>query len=91
MARKQQNQEQQLPVIRIGDAEYRLDDLTLNELSELEDVTGSNIDEMNFGSVKVLRHLAFLMERRRDPNVTVEDVGSRITMRSFLGGDNPPA
>lgn len=80
----------QTATIRIGDHEYPLDELTLNELAELEDVTGRTIGDMNFESVKVIRHVAYLFVRRTDPTATPESVGAGITMGSFLGGDNPP-
>lgn len=56
--------------------EFNLEDLTMGELVELEEVAGLEHVQMLMkgqASAKALLAIAYLMKRRDDPNFTVED------------------
>jgi len=67
-----------------------LDDLTIEEVEQVEDITGVPIDELAQQSGRpkgrMLRALAFVVLRRDDPSVTLEDVGK---LRLKLGAPDP--
>jgi hypothetical protein len=50
------------------------EDLTLGELADWEEATGLRVSEMGDGSAKALIGLVWIMKRRKDPTVTLDDV-----------------
>lgn len=62
--------------IRVDGVGYKLGDLTLGELSELEDHTGLPMDAISYGSAKVIMFVVYLVRRRNDPKYTLEDAGN---------------
>ncbi len=54
---------------------YKLGDLTLGELGELEDYTGLPMDAISYGSAKTIAFVVYLVRRRSDPKYTLEDAG----------------
>ena len=49
---------------------------TANELVEIEDLTGANLDEIGTGATpKVIRAVAWIIGRRSNPNLTLEQAG----------------
>lgn len=61
--------------IVIDGTPYKLGDLTLGELSELEDHTGLPMDAIGYGSAKVIQFVVYLVRRRNDPDYTLEKAG----------------
>ena len=61
--------------LKIDGKEYSVDDLTLDELEQLEEAIGVPFDQMEFGSAKVLKHFAHLLISKSDPTYTLEDAG----------------
>lgn len=61
--------------IVIDGTPYKLGDLTLGELSELEDYTGLPMDAISYGSAKTIAFVVFLVRRRSDPDYTLEKAG----------------
>lgn len=57
-----------------------VEDLTIEEVEIIEEITDAAIDSLFAPGAKkgkTLRALAFVAARREDPNVTIEEVGSR--------------
>lgn len=56
-----------------------LDVLTMDEIEQLEKLTGNDVNEL-FGqgkfSGRALKMLVWLLRKREDPNAKIEDVGS---------------
>ena len=61
--------------LKIEGREYSVDDLTLDELEQLEEAIGVPFDQMEFGSAKVLKHFAHLLISKTNPDFTLEDAG----------------
>lgn len=55
---------------------YRLADLSLGELESLEDYVAQPMDEISFGSAKVMAYLVYLVRRRTDPDYSLDDAKS---------------
>lgn len=68
---------------------FDIETLTLNEVEILEDLTGGSIDSMlEEGSPrgKTLKALAFIIMKRDNPDVTLEEAGNTqlsVVMESF--------
>jgi hypothetical protein len=84
-------------IFTINGTDYDLDDLDLDEIEEIEERSGSSaFSEMNFGSSKTMKALAFVLMRRSDPAVTWEQIG-KVKLLTFLPADEealdsgPPA
>lgn len=58
--------------VTIDGKTYRLDDLTVGEVEELEQLTGQPWTLIDFSSMTVMRRLAFYFLRREDPAFTLE-------------------
>lgn len=59
---------------------FRWDDLTFGEAELLEDLTGQPIEELLEGGIrgaKALKAAAWIVARRDDPDVTLDDIASR--------------
>ena len=71
--------------------EFDPNDLTLDEIEAFEDITDMPLDEaLDKGTrkAKVMKALAFILLRREDPNITLEDVGKmKLSAVPFGGGD----
>lgn len=67
--------------------EYDLDDLTLGEMEEIEEIAGGvPFAELSFGSAKVLRAYAYVLMRRRHPEITMDEIG-RIRLVELVPPD----
>lgn len=81
---------------RIEGVLYDLDDLTLNEMRDIEDmVDGTPFSDLNFGSSKAMIAASFVLQRRRNPAITVEQAGE-VKLLEMLAPDEempplPPA
>ena len=68
--------------------DFNPDDLTLDELEEVEDLIGMSIDTaFNVGQPKgrTLKVFAFIVLRRDNPDITMEDVGAMKVAELELG------
>jgi hypothetical protein len=59
----------------INGTEYDLDDLTLDEIEEVENLADGVFSELNYGSAKVMKAMAFILLKRTTPDIQFEDVG----------------
>lgn len=66
--------------IVIDGTPYKLGDLELGELEDLEDHTGLPMDAISYGSAKVIAFVVYLVRRRSDPNYSLDDA-RRIQIR----------
>lgn len=73
--------------IRVDGVGYKLGDLTLGELSELEDHTGLPMDAISYGSAKTIMFVVYLVRRRADPSYSLDDAG-KIEIRK-VESDEP--
>ena len=70
-------------VFEINGAKYDLDDLTLDEMEEIEtNAGGSAFNELNFGSAKTMKAVAFTLMRRTSPTLELAEVG-KIKLLDF--------
>ena len=59
--------------------EFNLDDLTIGEICEIEELTGQPFDAMNDPTKpkgKMLQAMAFISKRRSNPDFTFEEAGA---------------
>lgn len=78
-----------------------LDSLTLDDIDDIESITGVSIDELFGGNTavakgKLMKALALVMKRRIDPTVTLDQIGALplVEFEKLLEGQvqpNPPA
>lgn len=82
--------------IKIKDVEYDLDDLTLNETMLFEEVAGGAFSEVNFAAGKTMLAISYVLQRRSNPDITLEEAGN-IRIVEFIDADEempdtgPPA
>jgi hypothetical protein len=80
----------------INGTEYDLDDLDLDDVEEFEEITGKEFGEGSFTGAKAMKAMAFLLLRRNDPTLTINDVG-KVKLVAFAPPDEdmpdvgPPA
>jgi len=56
---------------------YDIADLTLDEADEIEEMCGGvPLEELRFGRSKVLKAFAYILRKRDDPDVTIEQIGA---------------
>jgi hypothetical protein len=74
---------------------FDFESLTLNEVEQIELITGSSIDQlMDAGSPKgkALKAIIFIVKKRTDPSFTLEQAGevSMVEANSFfVSADDP--
>lgn len=78
--------------LRIEGKEYEVDDLTLDEMAQVEDLAGGvPFSDLNFGAAQTMKALAFTLRKRDQPDVTMEQIG-QLKMLELVAGDEemPP-
>lgn len=71
----------------INEVTYDLDDLTLDEVENVEDLCGGlPFSELNFGSAKVMKAIAFTLMRRSNSELEMAEVG-KVRVIDFLPAD----
>jgi len=89
-----------LGTIQIGDKTYDLDDLTLDEMGEVENLvlrkrelpSGAVIDEptpfseLNYGSIPAIKAISLVIMRQQDPDLTYEGIG-HLKVAGFIQAD----
>jgi hypothetical protein len=74
---------------------FDFESLTLNEVEQIELITGTSIDQMlDAGQPKgkAMKAIIFIMKKRLDPNFTIEQAGSLSMTEAnalFAGEDDP--
>lgn len=72
----------------LGGREYRADDLTLNDVAEIEDEYGDNImDLVSGGRMRPMLHMAWCIRRHTEPDLKLEDVGA-VTLGALVAEAN---
>lgn len=73
-----------LGVYKIQGRAYDLDDLTLDEMGEIEELAGGiAYGDLDFRSSIQLKALAFVLMKRTEPDIRLEDIG-RVRMLDFV-------
>lgn len=72
-AKKQAEPDASEAGIVVDGVKYRLGDLELGELAELEDHVGVPMDAISYGSAKTIAFIVYLVRRRGDANYTLDD------------------
>ena len=63
---------------------YRVEDLELNDIAEMEDELGDSvIDLLNSGRMRPLLYMVWLIRRRAEPDLKLEDVG-KVKMGAII-------
>src|SRR5262245_30505716 len=81
-----------LGTYRIKGVEYDLDDLTLDEMEQIEELCdGTPFTELHYGRTKTMKAIAFTLMKRGSPDLRYEDVGS-VKLVEFVAADEdmPP-
>lgn len=74
---------------------FDFESLTLNEVEQIELITGSSIDQlMDAGQPKgkAMKAIIFIMQKRNDPSFTLEQAGamSMTEANALFAGENDP-
>lgn len=74
---------------------FDFESLTLNEVEQIELITGSSIDQlMDAGQAKgkAMKAIIFIMKKRIDPNFTLEQAGalSMTEANALFAGESDP-
>ena len=87
MAKKQE--EQNLPVVVIGDKQYLIDysDITGSEWREIKKITGLNsmeaIAQTSMMDFEALASIVYIFAKREDKDVKYEDILAKLTINSI--------
>lgn len=77
-------------VLRINGREYEAVDLTLDEVEEVEDLCGGvSLETVDLGRAKTLKAFVWVILKREDPTVTMEDVGN-LKFKGLVGTKGQP-
>jgi hypothetical protein len=74
---------------------FDFESLTLNEVEQLELITGTSIDQiLDRGQAKgkAMKAIIFIMKKRIDPNFTLEQAGdiSMVEANAMFAGEDDP-
>ena len=74
---------------------FDFESLTLNEVEQIELITGNSIDQLlDAGQAKgkAMKAIIFIMKKRTDPNFTLEQAGeiSMTEANSLFAGESDP-
>lgn len=72
-----------LGIFTIEGVDYDLDDLDLGEMEDIEELAGAPFGEINTGSTKGMKAFVFVLLRRNNPDITMQDIRS-VKMVSLL-------
>ena len=73
-----------LGTFNIDGVEYDLDDLTLDEMEEVENlVDGTPFGEINYAQAKGMKAFSFVLMKRNKPDLTMEEVG-QLKVGAFI-------
>lgn len=70
--------------IEIGGEHYNIADLTLTDVVELEEEFGENIEDLDIARKKVVLWIIWLLRRKKEPALTLEDVGNELTLGRLM-------
>jgi hypothetical protein len=75
--------------------QFDFESLTLNEVEQIELITGSSIDQlMDAGQAKgkAMKAIIWIMKKRTDPNFTLEQAGalSMTEANALFAGESDP-
>ena len=74
-------------VLKINGKEYDATDLTLNEVEQIEDLNGGvSLDQLDLGRAKTLKAIVYVLLRRDNPEITLEDAGN-VKLSGLFGAD----
>lgn len=74
--------------LKLGGIEYQLEDLTLGDLEELEELSGKPMNEINVRSARSLLIIWWLFRREQEPELTLDDLRSEKISVLFVTGDD---
>lgn len=72
-----------LGIININGEEYDLDELDLGEMEEIEELADAPFSEINAGSAKGMKAFVFVLLKRDNPDITMEEI-KKVKMVSML-------
>lgn len=74
-------------IIKLGDKDYELSEISLNTLAAIEDEFGCGIgslqEQFNQKQATTLRALAWILLKDKNPELTKEDIGSKINLKNL--------
>jgi hypothetical protein len=72
-----------LGIININGDEYDLDDLDIGEMEEIEILAEAPFSEINAGSAKGMKAFVFVLLKRNNPEITMEEI-KKVKMVSMM-------
>ena len=72
-----------LGIFNLNGTDYDLDDLTLDEMSEIEEHAGAVMSDINYGAAKSMKAVAYVLLKRDNLEVTWEEVG-KVKVLGFM-------
>ena len=76
-----------MPGVRINGKQFDPEDLTLDEVAELEEALDAALEDVDFRRAKNIKQFVFVVMRRDDPSLTLADIG-RVRIVDLLGNRN---
>ena len=70
-------------LLRIDGKDYDLEELTLDEVEQIEEALDAGIADLDLRRAKVIKQIVFTLMRRDNPDLTLADVGA-IKMTSLV-------
>ncbi len=74
-------------IIKLGDKDYELSEISLNTLAAIEDEFGCGIgalqEQFNQKQATTLRALAWIMLKDKNPELTKEVIGAQINLKNM--------
>ena len=73
------------------DITFNFEELTIGDIEEIENITGKAYEDMDWNkpSMKLMKAMVFISERRKDPEFTIEDAAKVKLVDLKVGEENP--
>jgi hypothetical protein len=76
-------------ILYYGDQEYRIDDLAIGDIAEMEEEFDEAIENIDFSRKKAVIWITWLVRRTKEQNLTIEEVAKTpIKDLMALAGDD---
>lgn len=62
--------------LRINGKTYDLEELTLDEVEQIEDACGNALAELDLRRAKVIKQIVYVLMRRDEPELNIAEVGA---------------
>lgn len=70
--------------LRIKGRDYSIDDLTLEEVDEIEELCDAALEDLDLRRAKTIRAVVYVLLKRDEPELTLEEVG-KVKVAELMG------